>query len=231
MGNKSKKKDERSLSIKQNNDLEKNAIEIGASAIGALVGFAIGGPAGAVIGSITSPTVSVAQNIIYKAIERRKTRLKNIVVSSMDSTGMRIDDALLELSNNDKKADELFSLLSLAVSSDKALDCVFSGLIAEVLQSNSTQENDRVLIIGDAVKNLRSIHLKIISALYSAGGILSASEIAKAVDVPEIELRSVVRDLELRGIILDLGKDPVEWKLRKLGQAISLLIQDKREEK
>lgn len=230
MKNKDTKKENKDLITQGNNDLAKDSIEIGTAAIGALVGLVIGGPVGAVVGAVASPTVSLAQNIVTKAKERRRMRLENIVSSSINYAGMSIEDALLQLSNNENKTDDLLSLLTLAVSSDESLDCVFSGLLAELLQCNSTPQKDRILIIGDAVKNFRSIHLRIISALYLSGGILAASEIANAVNIPEIELRSVVRDLELRGIILDLEKTPVEWKLRELGQAIAVLIQNPKEE-
>ena len=53
---------------------------------------------------------------------------------------------------------------------------------------------------------------------------MSAHEISKAVNVPEIELRNAVRDLELRGMIIDNETEPTVWKLRELGVAIAKTI-------
>lgn len=223
----SKSNESVSLIANSNSDIVKGSIEVGTAAIGTLVGLAIGGPVGAVVGGVTSPAISLAHDIIANALNRRQKRLEEIVTNSIAISGMNVDDTLQMLNNNDNKTDVLLSLLSLAVSSDESLDYVFSGLISEMLKS-PTQQEDRIIIIGDAIRNFRAIHLKIISAIYSAGGTLSASEISSAVNVPEIELRSVVRDLELRGIILDLQKHPVEWELRELGQAIANYIQNRK---
>lgn len=40
------------------------------------------------------------------------------------------------------------------------------------------------------------------------------------VSVPEMELRNAVRDLELRGMIIDDGTEPTIWELRELGLAV-----------
>ena len=44
------------------------------------------------------------------------------------------------------------------------------------------------------------------------------------VTVPEMELRNAVRDLELRGMIIDDGTEPTIWELRELGLAVAKAI-------
>ena len=221
---------EMGLTVTNNSLLAKNSIEAGKSAIGALVGLVVGGPVGAVVGAVTAPVISLAQDIAKNAIERHRLRLEHIVGDAIGLSGLDLDDALLSLSCDDVKADDFLSLLSIASQSDKSLDAVFKGLIAEILCSKTKQQKDRLLIIGDAVRNFRVVHLRILTALAEAGGTLKASEIASIVGISEIELRSVVRDLELRGMIKDLEKRPIEWKLRELGQAITLFVQNNKEE-
>ena len=60
--------------------------------------------------------------------------------------------------------------------------------------------------------------------MYLADGVLSAHDISEKVNVPELELRNAVRDLELRGIIADNGKEPTVWNLRELGVALAKTI-------
>ena len=80
--------------------------------------------------------------------------------------------------------------------------------------------------MGDAVRNLRSIHIRILHSIHAVGGQQRASDIATDVAVPEAELRGVVRDLELRGMIKDADLHPIEWRIRELGAAVIRMTRD-----
>lgn len=58
----------------------------------------------------------------------------------------------------------------------------------------------------------------------TSNGILSAKDISNEVLIPEVELRNAVRDLELKGMIIDNGKEPTIWELRELGYAIAEIL-------
>ena len=58
--------------------MKKMAIELPITAAGALVGYAIGGPVGAMVGSISAPTLNLVQAIISDHNQRLKSRLSRI---------------------------------------------------------------------------------------------------------------------------------------------------------
>lgn len=210
---------------KDTEKLLNGTIEVGKAAIGAIVGLVIGGSAGAIIGAVSAPVLSLAQDFVIKVTQHRKDRLEKIVNNSIVKSGNSIEEALNVLNINEEKAEAFLSLLSSLCETDKAFDLLFEELLAELFNSDSDTECERLFIIADAIRHLRAIHLKILLAINNAGGVLSASEISNAVSIPEIELRSVVRELELRGMIKDLEVLPVTWKLRELGCAIVKYIE------
>jgi uncharacterized membrane protein len=201
-------------------ELKKDAINVGGSVIGAIVGLALGGPAGAVIGATTAPAIGMTYNLINRAVERRRERTKKVLENAFVSANVSPEKAVELLNSDDAKTDDFLSLLRIISQSDPSLDSILSVLLGETLKTKSNQERERLLILGDAIKNLRATHLSILKAIFDAGGTLKSNEIAIQVGIPEIELRSVVRDLELRGMIKDIGNHPVEWKLRELGTTL-----------
>ena len=56
-------------------EIKKDAINVGGSVIGAIVGLVFGGPIGAVIGATTAPAMGMTYNLINRAVERRKERI------------------------------------------------------------------------------------------------------------------------------------------------------------
>ncbi len=222
--------EETGLTTVSENILAKNSLEAGKAAIGALAGLVVGGPAGAIVGAVTAPVITLAQDIAKKAIERRRNRLERIISDAIGLSGLDIEAALSSLSNDEGKVDEFLFLLSIASESDQALDGVFKGLVAETLRSSASQQKERLMIIGDSIRGLRAVHLHVLKVLLDAGGKLRANEMAVAAGIPEIELRSIVRGLELRGMIKDLEKRPIEWELRELGKAVALFIENSEEE-
>ena len=201
-------------------EIKKDAINVGGSVIGTIVGLTFGGPIGAVIGATTAPVMGMTYNFINRAVERRKERTKQVIESAFTAADVSPEEAVTLLNSDDVKTDDFLSLLRIISQSDPIFDEVLSALIGESLKAKSNQERELLLILGDAIRNLRATHFSILKAIFDAGGILKSKEIAMQVGIPEIQLRSVVRDLELRGMIKDIGKHPIEWKLRELGTTL-----------
>lgn len=217
------------LDVANSNDnfLQKNAVDVGGSIVGAIVGIALGGPIGAIVGASTAPVMTMTYKIVERAFERRYERTRQIVEQAFIVSRIAPEEAIFLLNSDDDKVDDFLSLLRIVLESDPSVDKILSSILAESLISKSNQERERLLIIGDALRNIRPIHIRILKTLYDSGGILKSNQIASVVGIPEIELRSVVRDLELRGMIKDLGNSPVEWKLRELGDSLISYVASK----
>lgn len=193
------------------------ALDIGSSVAGAIVGLAIGGPAGAIAGAATPAVVS---NAISSFAERRAKRGEKIINDALKIAGKEYTVLLDTLKNNEDESELLIQLVQLAISSDPKLDQAFSSLISQLIVTNGDVERDRLLIIGQAIKNLNRVHLKVLRSLDQNNGENFAADISEELKIPEIELRNVVRDLEARGMIKDLEVHPIKWKLRELGEVI-----------
>jgi len=202
------------------NEVAETAIETGSAVAAALVGLIFGGPVGAVAGAVTSPVLSKTVVLLNRARQRRSQRAARIVDNSIDASGLSPDQAVEQLATDDRKADDFLGLLVQAAEADPGLESAFISLLAQVLMSDSPDERERVLIVGDTLRGLRSVHLRILRSLNSDGPVLRAAQLADRVGVPEKELRSVVRDLEARGMIKDRGVHPIEWELRDLGKGV-----------
>lgn len=198
----------------------KDYVNIGSSIVGSIVGLAIGGPVGAVIGATTTPSLVVAYNFANRFMERKYERTKKIVEKSLLTANIHAQEALEKLDSNDELADNYIKLLRIASEADASIDDIMSSVLAACIMASSDIERERLLILSDSLDKMRKTHILILKALYDAGGVLKAKEIAEIIDIPEIELRSVVRDLELRGMIKDRNIHPTEWKLRELGKVI-----------
>ncbi len=198
----------------------KDFVSIGSSIVGSIVGLAIGGPVGAVIGATTTPSLVVVYNFANRFIERKYEKTKKIAEKSLVIANIQPEEALEKLNLNDDLADSYINLLRIASEADANIADVMSSVLAACLTASSNKERERLLILSDSLDKMRKTHILILKALYEAGGVLKAKEIAKVIDIPEIELRSVVRDLELRGMIKDRDVHPTEWKLRELGKVI-----------
>ena len=60
------------------NSIKSQSTEIAITAASSLVGFAMGGPIGAVIGGVTTPAIKLAYQIVQQWTERRKQRIVKI---------------------------------------------------------------------------------------------------------------------------------------------------------
>jgi hypothetical protein len=200
-------------------DLQGLAIEGGTATIAALVGFAVGGPAGAVVGAATPPLVMRAVVVSKRFYDRRHDRAIHITQQALVEARMTEEQLVDRLEVEPELTDILFNLIRTAADSDPALDSVFSALAGAVL--SDPLESTRVAVLADTIKDLLPVHIRVLSSLREGNGTRLAAEISIDVGVPEVELRGVVRSLEARGMIKDITHEPMTWSLRELGKAVA----------
>lgn len=208
----------------EKNNISTKVADIAISAASALVGFTIGGPIGATIGGAITPTTKLVYQLVHSWDERRKTRIIKVVEDAFVKSGKSDENILCELLDNSEWADSIISMIQQLVSTDPELDVLFTDIMASAIKTNDENERNRLLVLNSSIKGLNKIQLQIIRSIYIEGGKLSATDISKMVSVPEMELRNAVRDLELRGMIIDDGIEPTVWELRELGLAIARTI-------
>lgn len=207
-------------------ELVLQSTDIALSAAGALVGFAIGGPVGTIVGGVFPPTTKLAVKAGQLWIQRRQVRLTNIVERAFRRSGKSEEIILQELIDSPDWCDNMVSMIQQLANSDPELDMLFSEIMASAISSNNESERNRLVVLNNSIKGMNKVQVLILKDMYLAGGTLSAHTMAEQVKVPELELRNAVRDLELRGMIVDNDKEPTVWKLRELGIAVAKTIKD-----
>lgn len=74
--------------MKQNkrdtNEMKNNLMDASKSLVGAIVGIALGGPVGSVIGAVTPHIISIIEEISIKAYERRKKDLQMLCLMRLN---------------------------------------------------------------------------------------------------------------------------------------------------
>lgn len=198
---------------------------IGVSAGSALVGFSIGGPVGAVVGSALTPTIQMANSIIKDYRERQRNRLTKIVDDAFSDSGLSEEDILSKLEVCPQLVDDLVRMIRQIEGTNPELDPVFSMIISKAI-TNDDKDNRRAVVLCDAIKGMNFVQVELLSLLHDAGGVLSAEDMALKTGVSEVELRNAVRDLELRGMIIDNGAEPTIWRLRELGLGITTMYNE-----
>lgn len=207
--------------------MKRAATETGTAVVGALVGLAVGGPTGAVAGAAAGPILTTTIALVEGVLHRRRERADRLVREALAVARVTPEAAVALLAANDDKADIFVRLIREAAESDPRLQSVLAAVLAQMLTTDSNEQRERLSIVSDAIRGIRFVHVQVLLALHQAGGTLSARSIAEAVHIPEMELRHVVRELELRGMIKDRGVHPIEWELRSLGEGIvRLAIQE-----
>lgn len=206
-------------------DLACYSTDIALSAAGSLVGFAIGGPIGAVAGGALSPTAKLAIRVGQLWFERRRNRLIQIVERAFHQSGKDDETILQEMISSQDWCDNIISMIQQLADSDPELDVLFSEIMARAIGSNDEEERNRLIVLNDSIKGINKIQVLILRNIYLEEGTLSAHDMSEKVKVPELELRNAVRDLELRGMIVDNGKEPTIWNIRELGIAVVKTIE------
>lgn len=208
----------------ETNEIVSQSTDIALSAAGSLVGFAMGGPVGAVVGSVLSPTTKLAVKAGQLWLHRRQMRLTSIVEHAFYRSGRNEDEILQEMIDSPDWCDTIIFMIQQLVNSDPELDLLFSEIMAHTINAKEESERNRLIVLNNAIKGLNKVQALILKHMYHEGGVMSAQEMSEQVRVPELELRNAVRDLELRGMIADNGKEPTIWNLRELGFAVAKTI-------
>lgn len=171
-----------------------------------------------------TPTAKLAYQLVCSWNERRRTRIIKVVEDAFIESGRCDEDILHELLDNPEWADSIISMIQQLVSTDPELDKLFTEIMASAIKTNDENERNRLIVLNSSIKGLNKVQIQIIRCIYNEGGELSVADISKMVSVPEMELRNAVRDLELRGMIIDDGTEPTIWELRELGLAVAKAI-------
>lgn len=209
-------------------DKMKNKLtEIGFSAGGALVGFAIGGPVGATVGGALPPALQMINSLWEEYKARQRERLTSIVEEAFSNSGLTDEQIFEKLHLNPQLTDDVIRMIRQMEGTDSELDSLFSAILTSVLTEDE-KERRRLVVLYDSIKGMNKVQVELLNTTYEAGGTISAENMAKETGVPEIELRNAVRDLELRGMIIDNGKEPTVWKLRELGLSIAKIYHNKK---
>lgn len=209
----------------EKNKISTQIADIAISAASALVGFTIGDPIGATIGGAIAPTTKLTYQLVHSWNERRNARIIKVVEGAFAESGKSDENILHELLDNPEWADSIISMIQQLVFTDPELDSFFMNIMSSVIKNDDENERNRLMVLNSSIKGLNKVQLQIIRIVYFEGGKLSAKDISKKVSVPEMELRNAVRDLELRGMIIDNGIEPTVWELRELGFAIAKTIE------
>lgn len=209
---------------KDKKELMSQSTDIALSAISSLVGFVIGGPVGAVAGGVFSPTTKLAVKAGEIWFQRRQERLTNIVERAFKWSGKSEETILQEIIDSPDWCDDIISMIQQLTENDPELDVLFSKLMASAIRAIDESERNRLIVLNNSIKGMNKVQVLILKNMYLAGGIMSAYDMAEQVKVPELELRNAVRDLELRGMLIDNDKEPTVWKLRELGIAVAKSI-------
>ena len=202
--------------------------EISISAGSALVGFAIGGSIGAVVGGALPPAFQMVGSLWEEYKTRQKLRLTKIVEGAFANSGLSDEQIFERLHLNPQLTDDVIRMIRQMEGTDSELDAVFSAIISSVITEDE-KERRRLVVLYDSIKGMNKVQVDLLNLMYEAGGTLSAEDMAKKTGVPEIELRNSVRDLELRGMIIDNGEEPTIWELRELGMSIAKIYHSKKE--
>lgn len=205
-------------------ELTSQSTDIAFSAVSSLVGFAIGGPVGAVVGGVLSPSTKLAIKVGQLWLQRRKVRLISIVEQAFHRSGKTEDVILQEMIDSPDWCDTIISMIKQLADSDPELDLLFSEIMASAINADNENERNRLIALNNSIKGMNKVQILILKYMYLADGVLSAYNMAEQVKVPELELRNAVRDLELRGMIVDNGDEPTVWNLRELGIAVAKTI-------
>lgn len=212
----------------KNEIVQDTARDASAAIAGALIGVALGGGVpGAVAGSAASPLLTGAIKLISDVLQKRRRRAELIVAAAIQNQELSPEQTLEKLQADPEKVNAFVELIDQVTHSDPSFDAVLAAALSELIVSKESISQERILIVTDSIRGLRTTHMRVLTAIHRAGGNRTASDLATDIGIPEMELRSVVRDLELRGMIKDLNKHPIEWKLREMGQAIIKFSQNR----
>lgn len=201
------------------NATKKIVLAVISAIVGAVCG---GGISGAVASTAVTTTITTGEQLIERYKARKQEKAERALINAMIANQIDDQELIQRLGADERKAEVIFLLLKQAAEMDSSFEKTISNLIRAALDTSRGEDLDLVEEIIRSLSDLRTIHLKVLKAIEDAGGELSPEGIAKATNYGEVELRSVVRKLELDGMIEWLENDPrgEMWRIREFGIAV-----------
>ena len=207
-------------------ELRRNVIGSGA---GATIGFAIGGPIGAVVGGVTGPLATFA----IEMAQRRHDRATKIL--ELASQKAQIDsDVFTQKIIDNQELGEFAAIVLNSSTQNTFVEKVeaLSSLLSTALQKNA-DEIGTFIVMCSVLDDLAQPHVNVLLFLHQVPeGVYTTPETIKN-KFPEYHstIRSVVRTLELHGLIVDDGildqdtKAPdVRWRTSQLGNELAAVL-------
>lgn len=204
---------------------------------GALIGAAIGGPVGAVVGGAVGPVA----DFFYEANKRRLARANRLAEGVAQLTAMSADEVFEKLAASHALGDLGYRVLEISVSDEQPdRDNALMVLLAEALQGGESLEDHQYKIMAEVLGDLRKPHIDVLRFISGSDNKNRRSKSPDEVlaEFPSYEdiLRSLVRTLELHGLIVDdnrLSKQPtneIAWQVSPLGDALVGIIETAKKE-
>lgn len=201
------------------NATKKIVLAVISAIVGAVCG---GGVIGSIAGTAVATTITTGEQLIERYKARKQEKAERALIRAMVADKIDDHDLIEKLGADEKKADVIFMLLKQAAELDSSFEQTIANLIRAALNTEQDEDLDLIEEIIRSLSDLRNIHLRVLKAIGDAGGELSPEGIAEATNYGQVELRSVVRKLELDGMIEWVENDPRGeiWRLREFGIAI-----------
>lgn len=208
------------------------ASDITASAAGALIGIVLAGPAGALAGAATGPLAKATIEIATASLRARNRRTQAALeqaIKLVEDQPRPLEELLIR---DEERLDVAIAALnSAAASSVEAKLEALGACIARAATLERVSDVERLGLLVKALADLEAVHLAVLSHLADrqAGYAVTPTQLESDLRLPAEELRPVVRQLELNGLILDQGRfeaqpAAVKWELSGLGRLCVALL-------
>ncbi|WP_262692499.1 glycine zipper family protein [Kordiimonas aestuarii] len=201
---------------------------ISGSLVGAMVGLVIGGPVGAAVGAASGPTTSFA--LEYLARRQRRALQTLELAAQLQNEGTETFVAALLASEDKVDLSAIILNMSASTNFDEKR-AAYSQLLSEIRQEGGNLE--KYFTFSRILDQLDPIHLAVLKYIDEhnpEGDNLSGRtpyEIILKFPDYESVLRSVVRVMELHGLLVDDARlKPLEhsgnvyWRTTELGRAL-----------
>jgi len=187
------------------------------SITGTLIGLAIGGPIGAIAGAATGPLATFAG----EALAKRFRKAEIVLEIASDMSGESKDDFLIELSKDERKVDATSGILNAAANAHYKEKLTSLAVLLADVRHEKYEELDKYFIMIPILDFIEPPHVEILRFVFQRNSEnadqlgCEPEEIMNAFPHYNLIIRSIVRMLELHGLMTDKGElDPVTYRGR-----------------
>lgn len=214
-------------------DAEKNLGKgLATATTGALVGAAIGGPVGAAVGGAVGPI----SDYIIQTRKRQIERAEALAEKSAELAGVSLEDLLKRLASDERMSDLGIRLLEIAAKSKvEERDNAMAVLLAKATKPENEVAAFQYRALAEILADLHSPHIQILLFI-AENEPCDPDEILTRFPEFGNVMRSLVRTLELHGVIVDDNRlaDPptneIVWSTSALGKGLIEIINVARKE-